>query len=69
MENLMSVPEVAQKLGIGKRLAWELVSSGEIPSLRAGHRVLCRPEGLAEWAKSRETGGPGPGTDAGDGPI
>lgn len=37
---LVSVPEAGQALGIGKRLAWELVYSGELASVRVGRRRL-----------------------------
>lgn len=35
-----SVPEVAAALGIHKSTAYRLVASGDIPSVRLGHRVV-----------------------------
>lgn len=37
---VLDVPEVARRLGISRRFAYELVAAGEIPSLRLGRRVL-----------------------------
>ena len=34
------VEEAAKMLGIGRNLAYELVASGEIPSLRLGRRIV-----------------------------
>lgn len=45
------IPEVAEKLSIGKSLAYQLVASGEIPSVRlAGRRSVRVPaKELQEW--------------------
>lgn len=37
---VLCVPEVARRLGISRSFAYELVSAGEIPSVRLGRRVL-----------------------------
>jgi excisionase family DNA binding protein len=37
---LVSVQETARLLGIGERLAWDLVYAGEIKTIRLGRRVL-----------------------------
>jgi excisionase family DNA binding protein len=37
---LVSVPEAARLLGIGKTMAWDLVYSGELKVVRLGKRVL-----------------------------
>lgn len=58
MEALISMKEVAQRLGISPRGAWGLVRREELPHLRIGHRVLVRPEALAAWVRAREVGGP-----------
>ena len=50
-----SVTEVAKILGIGRSKAYELVASGEIPSIRFGERLLRVPlDGLNEWLKEQE---------------
>jgi excisionase family DNA binding protein len=36
----MTVNEAAQALGISRTLAYEMVRSGELPSLRLGRRVV-----------------------------
>ena len=37
---LLPVPEAARLLGIGTTLCWEMVHSGQVPSVRLGRRVL-----------------------------
>ena len=37
---LLSVPEAARLLGVGKTLCWDMVYSGQLPSVRLGKRVL-----------------------------
>jgi excisionase family DNA binding protein len=44
-----SVSEMAQVIGIGRTLAWSLVRSGEMPSIRVGDRVLIRHQQLLDW--------------------
>ena len=51
----LSVTEAAQRLGIGRNLAYEAVQRGEIPSIRVGGRILVP---LAALEKLLE----GPGT-------
>ena len=44
-----SVDEAASLIGIGRTLAWSLVRSGELPSIRVAGRVLIRRRQLLEW--------------------
>jgi len=44
-----SVEEAANVIGIGRTLAWSLVRSGELPSVRVAGRVLVRRRQLEEW--------------------
>jgi excisionase family DNA binding protein len=37
---LIPVPEVGALLGVGRTLAWRLVQTGELPSVRIGKRRL-----------------------------
>lgn len=37
---VLSVPEAARRLGIGRNLAYEAVQRGEIPSIKVGGRIL-----------------------------
>ncbi len=37
---VMSVSEAAERLGISRTLAYELVARGELPTLRLGRRIL-----------------------------
>lgn len=36
----LSVAEAAQALGLGRSMTYQLVASGEIPSLKLGRRVV-----------------------------
>lgn len=36
----LTVPEAAERLGISRNFAYELVKRGELPSIRFGKRIL-----------------------------
>jgi excisionase family DNA binding protein len=42
----MSVTEAAERLGISRSLAYELVARGGLPSLRLGRRIVVPIESL-----------------------
>ncbi len=46
---LLTIPQVAETLGIGKTLAWQLVARGEIPSMRLGRLVRVPRAALEDW--------------------
>ncbi len=56
---LVSVPEAARLLGVGKTLAWEMVRNGDLPKVNLGKRVL-----IPRAAIERLAGEPRPGIDA-----
>ena len=39
----ITVEEMAVRLGIGRNLAYELAATGQVPSIRLGHRRLVIP--------------------------
>ena len=43
-----TVPEVAAILGLSERLAYEMVRTGQIPSLRLGRRKVVVPKRVIE---------------------
>lgn len=49
---LVSVPEAARLLGIGLTFAWELVHTGELPTVRLGRRVLVARQILERMAST-----------------
>lgn len=51
---LIAVPDAARLLGIGTTLAWDLVRTGEIPSLKLGRRVLVPRVALERFASVDE---------------
>ena len=48
-ELLLSVAQAAALLGISKNLCYDLVSSGRIPHVRLGRRVLISRVALEAW--------------------
>jgi len=55
MEKLLLKPsEAAQALGIGRSLTYELIASGEIPSVRLGRCIRVSVESLQRWLLERE---------------
>ena len=55
MEKLLLKPsEVAQILGIGRSLIYELIARKEIPSVRLGRCIRVPTESLQRWLKDQE---------------
>jgi len=52
---LLTVPEVAKVLRIGRNLAYELVARGEIPCVRLGRMIRVPRSSLERWLE-REAG-------------
>lgn len=50
---LLTVEEAAQRLGIGRSLAWRMVRSGELPSVRLGRLVRVPERKLQAWLDRR----------------
>lgn len=52
------ISEVADIIGLGKSLTYQLVASGEIPSVKlAGRRSVRVPaDGLAQWIEEQKAG-------------
>ena len=56
MEKLLLKPlEVAEILGIGRSLAYELIARKEIPSVRLGRCIRVPSESLQRWIKEQES--------------
>ena len=51
-QDLFSVMEVCQELGMGKTWVHRKIKSGEIPSLRLGNNIKVRREDLEEYLES-----------------
>jgi excisionase family DNA binding protein len=55
-DKLLTVPEVAERLGIQRERAYEMVKSGDIPSMRLSPRRIRVSEwALLEWLRSKES--------------
>jgi excisionase family DNA binding protein len=64
MENLlMRATEVAAALGVGRATAYELMASGELPTVRIGRSVRVPRAELEQWVR-RQTHRPA--SDTGD---
>lgn len=56
MEKLLLKPnEVAEILGIGRSLVYELIAQGDIPSVRVGRCIRVRRESLEQWLNAKES--------------
>ncbi len=53
--DLLTVPETARVLRIGRNLAYELVARGEIPSVRLGRVIRVPRTALDAWLQRRPT--------------
>lgn len=47
--HLLTVPEAAKFLRIGRNLAYELVARGDIPAVRLGRVIRVPRAGLEQW--------------------
>jgi len=57
MEPLLMKPaEVMQALGIGRSLTYQLIASGELPSVRLGRCVRVPRVSLEQWVRARQAG-------------
>src|SRR3954452_25411428 len=50
--DLLSIPEVCQDLGMGKSWVYQRIRSGEIPSVKLGHKIKVRRKALEEYLES-----------------
>jgi excisionase family DNA binding protein len=51
----LSVEQAASAAGVSRTFLYERISSGELPSIKAGKRRLVRPDALRRWLASLET--------------
>lgn len=51
---LLSVRQAARLLGVGTTLCWEMIHSGEMPSVRLGRRVLVPRAAIERLAQTTE---------------
>ena len=50
----MTVKEMQDFVGVGRRKAYELVNSKDFPSFRVGRKLLVNREGLYRWMQEQE---------------
>jgi len=64
---LLRVPQVAQILGVSRRVCYDLMNRGLLPGvLRAGRRIYIRRRVLERWLSGRDGA---VGSGEGDGPA
>jgi excisionase family DNA binding protein len=57
MEKILLRPvEAAEAIGIGRSKVYELLASGQLPSVRIGSSVRIPVEGLREWIAAQVAG-------------
>lgn len=48
-ETVLTIPEVAKRLRIGKNSAYKYIRNGRIPSIKLGRRYLIPVKALENW--------------------
>ena len=51
---LLRIPEVAETLGIGRTKIYEMIATGELPTVRVGRAVRIPVSTLQKWVEERE---------------
>ncbi len=51
---LLRIPEVAETLGIGRSKIYELIATGELPTIHVGRAVRISVSTLQKWVEERE---------------
>lgn len=51
----VSVEEAARMVGMGRTKFWQLVWSGDVPSIRRGRWVGISVDGLSEWVRKNSS--------------
>lgn len=54
---LLTVPEAARRLSLGRATTYQLVRRGELPSVRVGRAVRVPARALEAWIAARTVGG------------
>ena len=54
---LLRIPEVTETLGIGRTKIYELIATGELPTIRVGRAVRISVSTLQKWVENREQQG------------
>ena len=52
---LFGISEVQASTGLGRTQIYELIGSGELPSVKIGRRRMVKADDLQQWVASLET--------------
>jgi prophage regulatory protein len=55
---LLKISDVAKVLNIGRSLSYELITQGQIPSIRVGRCLRVSSEALEKWIKDNQHSNP-----------
>ena len=55
---LLRVPEAAESTGLSRSTIYELISSGDLPSVKVGRVIRVRVDALREWVQNRSSPAP-----------
>ena len=59
MDKLLLRPaEAAEAIGVGRSKVYELLASGELPSIRVGSSIRVPVDALREWIAAQRTSAP-----------
>ena len=57
MEKMLLKPQEAQEvLGLGRSRVYEMLATGELPSIRIGHSIRIPVKALDEWIEKQQFG-------------
>lgn len=57
---LLTVPEAARRVSLGRATAYRLVQTGDLPSVRIGRAVRVPAQALDAWILAHTNGGSAP---------
>ena len=52
---LLKISEAGEMIGVGRSRMYEMVYTGEIPSIRIGKSIRIPVDALRKWVEERET--------------
>jgi excisionase family DNA binding protein len=56
MERLLKVEEICERLSLGRTLIYQLIATGEIPSVAIGRARRVREADLDAWVQGKASG-------------
>lgn len=60
---LITIPQMARRLSIGKTQAWSILARGEMPIVRIGRSTRVLKDSVDHWARARASWRPSGSSD------